>query len=72
MTENFILAQVVIRRLLNVDVWFESKAGPCGVCSGGSGMRTDFSPSTVVFHCRNSTNPHLFSPLSPVEYNLGS
>jgi hypothetical protein len=73
MTENCILAQVVICRLLSVDVWFESKAGPCGVCSGQSGMGTDFSPGTVVFRCHNSASPsHSFSLLSPVEYNLGS
>jgi hypothetical protein len=36
-------------------------------------MGTDFSPSTVVFCCHNSTSPpHSFSLLSPVEYNLGS
>ena len=57
MTENCILAQVVICRLLSVDVWFESKAGPCGACSGQSGMGTDFSPSTVVYCCHDSTKP---------------
>jgi len=48
MIENCILSQVVIRRLLSVNVWFESRAGPRGVCSGQSGMGTDFSPSAVI------------------------
>jgi hypothetical protein len=45
------MAQVVSRRPLIAEARVRVRFNPCGICSGQSGTRTGFSPSSSVFPC---------------------
>jgi glyoxylate carboligase len=69
-----VIAQEVSRGSFIAEARIRSQVSPCGICSGQSGIGTDFSRVLQSFlcQCHASNAPYQFIQLLPTLYNLRS
>jgi hypothetical protein len=46
------MAQTASRRPFTTEAWVRTRVNPRGICGGQNGTGTDFSQSSLVFHCQ--------------------
>jgi hypothetical protein len=57
------MAQAVSQRALTAEAWVHAHISPYGIYGGQSGIRTGFSPSSLVFSCQDHSTMDLHAHL---------